>query len=62
MRPGPSHKRSVTPEQTIKILREKGIEINENEAAEILDFLYFLAKLTVNQNVKTTSLIEKGEI
>jgi hypothetical protein len=43
--------RSITPEKAKKILLENGVEVNEKEAEEILDFLYILAKLTVNQYV-----------
>ncbi len=45
-------KRNVTPADAVRDFREKGVEINEKEAEIILDFLYFLAKLTVNQNFK----------
>ncbi|MFB0494480.1 hypothetical protein ABID99_000717 [Mucilaginibacter sp. OAE612] len=44
--------RNITPEKAQKILLENGIDVTEKEAAKILDFLYFLAKLTVNQNLK----------
>ena len=37
----------------VKILKKNGVEIDEKKAAEVLDFLYFLAKLIVNQNFKT---------
>lgn len=33
----------------MKAIRKNGVEVSEKEAQEILDFLYFLAKLTVNQ-------------
>jgi len=46
---GEQAKRKITPEQAIKILRKNGIEATEKDAEIILDFLYFLAKLTVNQ-------------
>lgn len=42
-------KRNITPEQAVKVLRENGINVNEDQAKIILDFLYILAKLTVNQ-------------
>jgi len=44
-------KRGVTSEKAIKILHENGIEVSEKEAEKILEFLYFLAKLTVNQYI-----------
>ncbi|BAU55594.1 hypothetical protein [Mucilaginibacter gotjawali] len=45
-------KRNITPEQAIKILRKNGIECDEKDAKIILDFLYNLAKLAVNQHFK----------
>ena len=44
-------KRNITVEQAAKILRKNGIECDEKEAKIILDFLYILAKLTVNQYI-----------
>ena len=44
-------KRNVTTADTVKALRKNGIEVSEKDAEIILDFLYFLAKLTVNQYV-----------
>jgi protein-tyrosine-phosphatase len=44
-----TEKRNITPEQAVKVLRKNGIEATEEEAKKILDFLYLLAKLTVNQ-------------
>ncbi|MCC8409068.1 hypothetical protein LJ707_09010 [Mucilaginibacter sp. UR6-1] len=37
------------------MLADEGLEINEKEAEEILDLLYFLGKLTVNQLVKNST-------
>jgi len=48
-------KRSLTVGDAIRVMRENGVEISEKEAEEILDFLYFLAKLTVNQYIKDNS-------
>ena len=48
-----SDNRSITPEKAKKILLENGVEVNEKEVEEILEFLYFLAKLTVNQYVNS---------
>lgn len=50
-----SIKRSITTAQAIKMLADEGLEINEKEAEEILDLLYFLGKLTVNQLVKNST-------
>ena len=35
----------------VNFFDESGLEVNEKEAEEILDFLYIIAKLTVNQYV-----------
>jgi hypothetical protein len=53
MKPRTSDYRSVTPEKAKKILFDNGLEVNEKEAEEILEFLYFLAKLSVNHYVNT---------
>ena len=52
MKAGLSETRNITPQQAVKILEQNGVKISEKEAAEILDFLYFLGKLTVNQYFK----------
>ena len=46
---GLAEKRNITPEMAVKILQKNGVEIDEKKASEVLDFLYFLAKLTINQ-------------
>ena len=46
-------KRNITPEMAVKILKKNGVEIDEKKAAEVLELMYFLAKLIVNQNFKT---------
>jgi len=48
-----AEKRNITPEMAVKILRKNGVEIDGKKAAEVLDLMYFLAKLIVNQNFKT---------
>jgi hypothetical protein len=55
MKVGLSEKRNVSPQQAIEILKENGYEVNEKEAESILDFLYFLGKLTVDQYIKDIS-------
>lgn len=42
-------KRNVTPAQALKILKDHGVECDEKDVIIILDFLYKLAKLAVNQ-------------
>jgi hypothetical protein len=44
-------KRAITTKDTIKALHQNGVDISEKDAEIILDFLYFLAKLTVNQYI-----------
>ncbi|TFF36150.1 hypothetical protein [Mucilaginibacter psychrotolerans] len=48
-------KRNVTPAQAVRVLSENGLHVSEKEAEKILDFLYFLGKLTVNQYIKDNS-------
>jgi hypothetical protein len=50
-------KRSITPEKAKKILLENGVEINEKEAEEILEIMYFIAKLIVDQNFRNDEKI-----
>ena len=45
-------KRNITAKQAMKVLQKNGIEITEKKAVEVLDLMYFLAKLIVNQNFK----------
>jgi hypothetical protein len=52
MKVGLSEKRSVTPKQAMKILSKNGTDVSETQAKEILDVMYFLAKLIVNHNFK----------
>jgi hypothetical protein len=42
-------KRNVTTADAIKALRQNGIEVSEKDAEVILDFLFILAKLIVNE-------------
>ena len=45
-------KRNVTTEQAVKMLQKNGIELSEKKVEEVLDLMYFFAKLLVNQNFK----------
>ena len=49
---GPSQKRNITAERAVAILKKNGVDIDEKNVEKVLDFLYFLAKLTVNQYIK----------
>jgi hypothetical protein len=44
--------KKVTPTQAVKVLEKNGLQVSEKEAVKILDFLYFIGKLTVNQHIK----------
>ena len=45
-------KRNITPAKAVEILKRNGQQITEKEAEKVLDLMYFLAKLIVNQNFK----------
>lgn len=45
-------KRSITPEKAVEILGKNGVKLSEKKAEEVLDLMYFLAKLIVNQTFK----------
>ena len=44
-----SGKRKITAEIAVKILKKNNIEVDEKEAEIILEFMYFIGKLAVNQ-------------
>jgi len=52
--------RKVKPADVIKILSKYGREISREDAQKILDFLYFLGKLTVNQYIKENSTADNS--
>jgi hypothetical protein len=52
METGFIEKRNINPQQAIEILKKSGVEISEEEAEKVLDVLYFLAELIVEQNFK----------
>ncbi len=41
----------ITPDKAIEILRKDGIDVNIEEAQIILDFLYSMANIVVEQNI-----------
>ncbi|MEO6523517.1 MAG: hypothetical protein ABIN91_17675 [Mucilaginibacter sp.] len=45
-------KRRITTEKAIEVLARNGIQVTANKAEEILDLMYFLAKLIVDQHLK----------
>jgi hypothetical protein len=52
MKAGLSEKRNISPQQAVKILEQNGLKISEKDAGKVLDLMYFLSKLIVNQNFK----------
>ena len=58
MRSESSIKRSVTATQAVKILEKNGVKVTERQAEEILDLLYILAKLSVNQYVNINKKVD----
>ncbi|WP_202909761.1 hypothetical protein [Mucilaginibacter pedocola] len=53
METGTKEKRKITSADAVTILKKSGIEIGEKKAGEVLELMYFLSKLIVNQNFKT---------
>lgn len=45
-------KRNITTQKAIEILSKDGVKLSEKKAEEVLDLMYFLARLIVNQNFK----------
>ena len=43
-------KRSITPAMAVKTFKKNGQDITEEQAAEVLELMYFLAELIVKQN------------
>lgn len=48
----PFSSRKVSVDKAIKILRQRGIRVNEDEAIIILDFLYLLASSFKKDDIK----------
>ena len=45
-------KRNITTQKAIEILSRNGVKLSEKKVEEVLDLMYFLAKLIINQNFK----------
>lgn len=45
-------KRNVTPEKAIALLKAEGITVSPEEAEQVVNFLYFLAEILVNETVE----------
>lgn len=56
----PHEKRSITAEKAVKILKENGTTITLNEAQIILDLMYKMARLAVNQYITHTNTYNKN--
>ncbi|HTK19886.1 MAG TPA: hypothetical protein VL442_10250 [Mucilaginibacter sp.] len=61
MKAGLSERKNITPQQAVKILEQRGLKVSEKDAEIILDFLYFLGKLSVNQYVKSVDNNNKSK-
>jgi hypothetical protein len=49
---GTAKKKKITPEEAVQILKESGLEVTVQEAKNILELLYILAKLEVDHYLK----------
>lgn len=47
-----AEKRNITTQKAIEILSKNGVKLSEKKAEEVLDLMYFLARLIINQNFK----------
>lgn len=45
----PRNQRNITKAKAIEILKKNGVKISEEEAEIVLEFMYFIGKLAVNQ-------------
>jgi hypothetical protein len=45
-------KKKISPEKAVTMLRKKGLYVTPSEAKNILELLYILAKLEVDQYLK----------
>jgi hypothetical protein len=45
-------KRSLSPDKLIKILKEKGVEIPPEHAEKVINFLYLIADIVVNNTLE----------
>jgi hypothetical protein len=45
-------KRSLSPDILIKILKEKGVEIPAEHAEKVINFLYLIADIVVNNTLE----------
>ncbi|WP_288879229.1 hypothetical protein [Pedobacter panaciterrae] len=45
-------KRTLTPEKLVGMLQKKGTEISIEEAKKVVEMLYFLSDLIVDQEIK----------
>jgi len=48
-----SGKRGITLQEVVQLYKEEGLEITTEQAAEILEFLKRMAKIAVNQVLKS---------
>jgi len=47
----------ITPDKAIQILKEDGITVTNEEAKEILEFLYMLGEIVVDQYLNQSDIL-----
>jgi len=45
-----NQKRSITPEKIVALLSKYGVEISSADAETVINFLYFLAEIVIDEN------------
>lgn len=63
MRKENANRRSISILEAQKILRKNGVELSEKNTEEVLDLMYFFAKLIVDQYFKNedSRLVHQGK-
>ncbi len=52
-------KGNITPQQAMDILQKSGLEVTENQVKKILDFLYILAKLVLQEHFQNENRVSE---
>ncbi|RXF71400.1 hypothetical protein [Arcticibacter tournemirensis] len=57
------NRRSISTLEAQKILKKNGVDLSEKKTEEVLDLMYFFAKLIVDQYFKNedSRLVHKGK-
>lgn len=54
--------RNISVEQAIIILAKNGAQVNKEEAKNILELLYLISKITINQKIKNIRTLMRYRI